>query len=170
MSAPSMNASTAGRREMAVSAEIRALAARLAALFEADCEIVARLNDAQRRLRAANERLWSGLAPDAFGLIYDSAASAGSSQIAALITPAGPQTSLLGALQDAHWTIHAAFGQYQSACEQRRQLAVEVGELSQQLTDTLCAAGWSTHDAEQADVHQLARTGEPVIRQPQARR
>jgi len=56
-----------------------------------------------------------------------------------------------------HWTIHRAFCAYQSACEQRRQLAVEVGELAQQLTDALTAAGWSITDARTADVHQLAR-------------
>ena len=50
-----------------------------------------------------------------------------------------------------------AFIDYQSGCEQRRQLAVEVGELSQQLTDALCAAGWSSQDARSADVHQLAK-------------
>ena len=170
MNASHMTASTAGRRGAKVPAEARALAVRLAALFVADCEIVARLNDAQRRLRAANERLWSGLAPDAFALIYDGAAPAGASQIAGLLTPAGPQTALLSALQDAHWTIHGAFGAYQSACEQRRQLAVEVGELSIKLTEALRAAGWSAHDAERADVHQLARAGEPVIRQREPRR
>ena len=52
---------------------VRELAARLSALFERDVEIVKRLNDAQRRLTEANERLWSGLSPDAFGLIYDGA-------------------------------------------------------------------------------------------------
>ena len=143
-----------------VPAGARALAARLAALFAADREIVVRLNDAQHRLAAANGRLWSGLAPDAFGLIYDGAAPAGHSQIATLIGAAGSQTALLGALQDAHWTIHRAFCAYQSACEQRRQLAFEVGELAQQLTEALSAAGWSKHDAERADVHQLARAGE----------
>ena len=49
-------------------ARARELAARLSVLFERDVEIVGRLNDAQRRLRDANERLWSGLSPDAFGL------------------------------------------------------------------------------------------------------
>ena len=52
------------------------------------------------------------------------------------------ETVVLGALQQIHWTIDRAFHEYQSACEERRQLAVEVGELSQQLTEVLCAAGW----------------------------
>lgn len=61
------------------------LAARLSALFDRDRLIVGRLNDAQRRLREADERLWSGLTPDAFGLVCGSAASAGQSQIAGLL-------------------------------------------------------------------------------------
>jgi hypothetical protein len=140
----------------------RELAACLSALFERDVEIVERLNDAQRRLRDANERLWSGLSPDAFGLLYDGAASAGQSQVAALMSDAlssggrESETAALGALQRVHWTIHRAFHDYQFACEERRQLAVEVGELSQQLTEVLCAAGWSAAAARNADVHELA--------------
>jgi hypothetical protein len=34
-----------------------------------------------------------------------------------------------------------------------------VGELSRELTDALCAAGWSADEARNADVHQLARAG-----------
>jgi hypothetical protein len=52
-----------------------------------------------------------------------------------------------------------AFCEYQSACEERRQLAVEVGELAVQLTDALCAAGFDRQDARRADVHQLAQAG-----------
>jgi hypothetical protein len=127
-----------------------------------DVGIVERLNDAQRRLRDANEGLWSGLSPDAFGLLYDGAAPAGQSAIAALVSDAlsggrpESETAVLGALQQAHWTIHRAFHDYQFACEERRQLAVEVGELSQQLTEVLCAAGWSAAAARNADVHELA--------------
>jgi hypothetical protein len=148
-----------------VPARARALAARLSALFERDVEIVGRLNDAQSRLRDANERLWSGLAPDAFGLVYDGAASAGRSQIAELMRDArdagasGTDTAVLEALQQIHWTIHKAFWAYQSACEERRQLAVDVGELSAQLAEVLCAAGFSADDARSADVHKLAGVG-----------
>jgi hypothetical protein len=141
----------------------RELAARLSALFCRDVEIVERLNDAQRRLRDANERLWSGLSPDAFGVIYDDAAPAGESQVAALVTAvrgaggADADPAVLGALQQIHWTIHRAFRAYEDACEERRQLAVEVGEVSQQLTEVLCAGGWSADDAQAVDVHELAR-------------
>ena len=151
----------AGPHDRDVPAPARQLAARLSALFDRDVEIVERLNDAQHRLQDANERLWSGLAPDAFGLIYDGATAAaiGTSQVAALIRDGGPaaNSAMLEALQHVRGTIHRAFCRYQFACEERRQLAIEVGELSQQLTDALRAAGWSAQQAQQANVHELAR-------------
>jgi hypothetical protein len=55
------------------------------------------------------------------------------------------------------WKIHRAFCAYQHASEQRRELAIEVGERSQELTQALCAAGWSAHEAQQANVHELAK-------------
>jgi hypothetical protein len=147
--------------DRAVPAHARELAARLSALFQRDVEIVKRLNDAHDRLADANERLWSGLAPDAFGVLYDSAAAAaiGTSPIAALIRDGGlaANSAMLEALQHVRWTIHRAFCRYQVACEERRQLAVEVGELSHQLTNALCAVGWSAPQARQANVHELAR-------------
>jgi hypothetical protein len=91
-----------------VPARARELAARLSGLFERDVEIVGRLNDAQSRVRDANERLWSGLAPDAFGLVYDGAAPAGQSQIAGLVSDArsagglDTDAAVLGALQQIH--------------------------------------------------------------------
>lgn len=60
--------------------------------------------------------------------------------------------------------IHVAFCEYQLVSERRRQLAVEVGELGQQLTDTLCAAGWSPDAARRADVDQLATAGGGAVR------
>ena len=148
-----------------VPALARELAGRMSALFERDVEIVGRLNDAQRRLQSANERLWSGLSPDAFGLVYDGSAPAGASQIAALMADgrraggADTDAAALSVLQETHWAIRSGFHAYQAACEERRQLAVEVGELSRQLTDALCAAGWSADEARNADVHELARAG-----------
>jgi hypothetical protein len=148
-----------------VPGRARVLAARLAALFRADVEIVARLNDAQRRLRDANERLWSGLVPDAFGRVDGAVAAAGGSQLARLMGDAlraggrGSEDAVLGALEEIHWQVHHAFCHYQFACEERRQLAVDVGELSWQLTEVLCAAGWSEDAARDADVHELATAG-----------
>jgi hypothetical protein len=107
----------------AVPTRARALAARLAALFEADSEIVGALNDAHHLLARANDRLRSGPAADPLVI---------------------------------HQQIHRAFCAYQQASEQRRQLAVDVGELSQQLTDALTAAGHRPEHATEANVHELA--------------
>jgi len=143
-----------------VPAHARRLAAQLSTLFTREVEIVKRLNDAQRLLAGANERLWSGLAPDPFGLTVNDAGAApiGQSPIAALIrdgTPAA-DSHMLQALKQAHWQIHRGFCQYQPACEERRQLAFDVDELSQQLTQALCATGWNPDQARNANVHQLA--------------
>lgn len=148
-----------------VSAAARELAARLSVLFERDVEIVQRLNDAQRRLLGANDRLWSGLDPDALGLLYDGAVPAGGSQIAKLIGDGrgvgapGSEARVSRALQETRWAIRSAFCSYQYACEERRQLAFEVGELAVQLAEELVAAGWSESDARDADVHELAASG-----------
>ena len=134
-------------------------------MFERDVEIVGRLNDAQRRLQSANERLWSGPSPDAFGPVCDDAAPTGASPIAALMADArgargpGSDAPALSVLQETHWAIRSGFRAYQAACEERRQLAFDVGELSRQLTDALCAAGWSADEARNVDVHELARAG-----------
>ena len=143
-----------------VPAHARGLAGKLSALLTQDVAIIERLNDAERRLMNANERLWSGLAPDAFGLVYDSAdaATIGTSEVAALTRDERPDSNaMLAALQNVHWRVHRAFLDYQDACEQRRRLAIEVGELSRQLTDALRAAGWSALEAHEANVHELAR-------------
>jgi hypothetical protein len=134
-----------------VPARARELAARLAAVFRSDVEIVARLNDAQRRLLDANDRLWSGLHPVALGRVYDGAprVAAGQDAIAgrviATLRPRGGQreieSTLLEVLQQTHWAIRRAFVDYQSACEERRRLAVDVGELAGQLTEALIAVG-----------------------------
>jgi hypothetical protein len=87
-------------------------------------------------------------------------------------------SEIVGALNDAHYLlagsndrlrsgpaadplvigqqIHRAFCAYQQASEQRRQLAVDVGELSQQLADALTAAGYRPEHARSANVHELA--------------
>jgi len=150
----------AGTNDRAVPVHARQLAAQLSALFDRDVEIVKRLNDAHHRLQHASERLWSGLAPDAFGLTNDNTAAPaiGQSPTAALIRDGGPTATshVLEALKQAHSQIHRGFCQYQSTSEERRQLAFDVGELSQQLTQALCAAGWSADQARNANVHQLA--------------
>ncbi|HZE04024.1 MAG TPA: hypothetical protein VE127_02300 [Solirubrobacteraceae bacterium] len=110
-------------RAPAVPAQARALAAQLAGLFEADQQIVERLNDATARLTAANDQLWTDPAADPLRV---------------------------------HQEVHSAFVAYQQTTEQRRQLAVTVGELSAGLTDALTHAGHTPEQARSADVHQLA--------------
>jgi hypothetical protein len=152
----------AGTNDRAVPVHARQLAAQLSTLFDHDVEIIKRLNDAHHRLQQANEQLWSGFPPDAFGLTNDNTAAAAIDQspTAALIRDRGPTATshALEALNQAHRQIHRGFCQYQSACEERRQLAFDVGELSQQLTHALCAAGWNADQARHANVHQLAAT------------
>ena len=118
-----MSAQTHTSAPAAVPARARALAARLAGLFETDQQIVLRLNDAHRRLAAANDRLWTD----------------------PVVNPTG-----------IHEQIRRAFCVYQHASEERRQLAVDVGELSAWLTDALTAAGHTREQARSANVHQLA--------------
>jgi hypothetical protein len=150
-------------------ARVVELAAELARLFESDVLLAERLNEAQRRLRQANGQLWSGLHPDAFGLVYDDArrvaGDAGMSALAARITDVlrggregcEAETELLAAPQRTHWAISRAFAEYQAACEERRGLAVDVGELSAQLIEALCAVGWDQEAARSANVHELAK-------------
>jgi hypothetical protein len=154
-----------------VPARAGELAAGLKALFVADSRLAERLNDAQRRLQYANDQLWSGLHPDALGLHYDdvhpAAVGRAEGAIARRVFDApgagggrrAAETAVLGALQRAHWTIRGAFIDYQSACEERRRLAVDVGEFSQQLIEELCAAGWPGDAARSADVHALGVAG-----------
>ena len=60
MSGSGLVRSVRSARYPEVPGRARELAARLSALFDRDVEIVERLNGAQRQLREANERLWSG--------------------------------------------------------------------------------------------------------------
>jgi hypothetical protein len=117
--------------QRAVPAHARQLAAHLSALFDRDLEIVKRLNDAHHQLDSANQQLDAPAAPDTLRL------------------------------PNLHWQIHRAFSAYQHAAEQRRQLAVDVGEIAQQLTDTLTAAGWTAQQARRANVHHLADRATP---------
>ncbi len=142
------------------------LAGELADAFETDRGLAEQLTAAQHRLQAANDRLWSGLHPDALGLVYDGApVSPGASAVAEGVVDAAVRSgaaaaeveaSVLGELQEVHWTIHRAFSEYQQLGEDRRHLAAEIGELIGGLGGELVAAGWSEEQARTADVHQLA--------------
>jgi len=151
-----------------VPVRARELAARLAALFVADSRLAVALSDAQQRLLGANDRLWSALDPGVLGLGCGEVRrlAAGEGAIARRIVAAAGgddgtdvETAMLGAFERVHWTIGRAFVDYQRAYEERRRLAVDVGELSAQLIEVLCAAGWSREAARTADVHELAIAG-----------
>lgn len=104
MSTPATTAQApVGTDHRAVPAHARQLAARLSALFDRDVEIVKRLNDAHQLLANANQHLDGLAASDTL------------------------------TLPDIRWQIHRAFCAYQDAAERRRQLAVDVGEIAQQL-------------------------------------
>ncbi len=142
------------------------LAGELADAVEQDRDLAEPLNDAQHRLQAANDRLWSGLHPDALGLVYDGAgavgqgASAVAEGVGDAVRSGGSasevEASALSELQETHWTIHRAFCEYQQLGEDRRHLAAEIGELIATFVSELVAAGWTEEQARQADVHQLA--------------
>jgi hypothetical protein len=152
----------------------RRLAGRLAEAFERDQKLAEAQTDALGRLRAANDELWSGVHPDALGLLYDDAPAAGigeqgqvRSRVTAVLADARHagadehqvETVVLQAVQEIHWAIHRALSDYQSVSEDRRHLAAEVGELAAGMVSELVAAGWSETDARAADVQQLAGAG-----------
>ena len=151
-----------------VPVRARELAARLAALFVTDGQLAVALSDAQHRLLGANDRLWSGLHGDVlgFGCGEVRRVAAGKDVVAERMVDApgggdgpGVEMAMLGVLERVYWTIGRAFVDYQRAYEERRRLAVDVGELAQQLIEVLCAAGWSEQAARSADVHELAIGG-----------
>jgi hypothetical protein len=156
---------------MEVPARASEAAATLARLFEQDARLAELQNDAQHRLQGAAQRLWSGPHPDALGRLYDDTHTVGigdqssvRSEVAAMIVDqlrdgGGEQeltTVVLAVVQEIRWTIHRAFVDYQTASEERRQLAATVGELTRELVEVLTDAGWSEHDARNANVHELA--------------
>ena len=137
----------------------RRLAVDLTCLFAKDTELAVGLDDAQRRLREANDRLWSGLDPDGLRAIYGDHPQFEAAQLQAALDSRSDVLDCadpLGALQEAHWQIHRAHVEYQQTAEDRRQLAADIGELIARLVDTLMAAGWSEQQARSADVHELA--------------
>ncbi len=151
-----------------VPVRARELATRLAGLFAEDSQLAVALSDAQHRLLGANARLSSELHRDVLGLgcndvrrLAASKGAIGERMVAAHRADDGTevQMAMRGALEQVHWTIGRAFVDYQRAYEERRRLAVDVGELSRQLIEVLCAAGWSEDAARAADVHALAIAG-----------
>jgi len=139
----------------AIPERARHLAAELERQFARDAELATQLNDAQRRLRDANDRLWSGLHHDGIAAIYGEHPAAIESSAAHNRSEILDARDPLREAQRAHWTIHHALIAYQDAAERRRELAAEVGELSGELIAALVGAGWSEQDARQANIRHL---------------
>jgi hypothetical protein len=156
-------ADATGRRAMSgvVSEQARELAARLDRQFGRDADLAARLADAQQRLTRANDQLRRGVHPDGLATVYgehpavvNAAAVENRSAVLGARDP-------LAALQQVHWHVNRAFIDYQTAAEQRRQLAADTGEVIRGFIDALVATGWSEHDARHADVQQIAGSAAP---------
>jgi hypothetical protein len=143
---------------------VRKLAAQLAAQFGQDATLARRLNAAQERLQSANDRLWWGLHPDGLAAVY------GEDPAAVEVAFAEHRSEVLGtpdplaAVQHVHWQIHSAFRDSQTAAEERRQLAADIGELIHQFVDALVTAGWTEEQARNANVNQLANNNPTPLR------
>jgi hypothetical protein len=146
----------------AVPEHVRELAGEPERLFARDAEIAVRLNDAQSRLTAANDRLWSGLHPDGLSAVYGDHPEFESVQLEAAVDARSEvleSPDPLGQLQQVHWEIHRAHLDYQRAAEERRTLAAEIGEVVGRFVAELVDAGWSEEAARNANVHELACAG-----------
>jgi hypothetical protein len=134
----------------------RELAAQLARRFGRDGELAKRLADAQRRLERADDRPWWGLHPDGLAAVYGEHAGVVDMTLAEHRSGVLGAPDPLAAAQQVQWRIGRAFRDYQTAAEERRQLASDTGETIRQFVDALAATGWSEQQARNANVHQLA--------------
>lgn len=141
------------RRDLRVARE---LAVQLARRLAQDAELAQRLCDAQQRLAQANDRLWWGLHPDGLAAVYGEHPAAIDVAFAENRSEVLRAPDPLAAAQQVHWSIHRAFIDYQTAAEERRQLAADTGESIREFVDALVAAEWTEQQARNADVHQLA--------------
>jgi hypothetical protein len=138
------------------------LAAELDGRFGQDSEQAKRLAGAQHRLQHANDRLWSGLHPDGLISVY------GEDPAEFQLASAEERSEVLGAqdplqaARQAHWQIHSAFIDYQTAAEERRQLAADTGEMIRRFVDELVVGGWSEQQARNANVRELAGSRKPT--------
>ncbi len=148
-----------------VTDHARQLALELSRSFAADGELAGRLNAAGQRLRAANERLWTGLAPEGLEAIYGDHPQFDAIQLEAAVDSRSEvleSPDLLGELQKVHWEIHRAYCEYQELAEDRRHLAAEIGEQIAAMVAELVDGGFSEEQARNVDVHQLASTGRVI--------
>lgn len=144
----------------AVSDAARLLAAQIERQFVRDADLAKRLADAHDRLMRANDRLWWGLHPDGLAAVYGEDPAAVDLGFAENRSEVLGGPDALAAIQQVQWGIRKAFIDYQSAAEERRQLAAEVGETIRQFGDELLAAGWSEDQARNTDVHELSASND----------
>jgi hypothetical protein len=150
----------AGMTARAVPDRARTLASELAGLFSRDRDLAIAQNDALQRLRDANDRLWSGLAPEGLGEIYGGHAEFEAVSLDAAFHARSEVLESgdpLAGVQEVHWEIHRAMIDHQNAAEDRRHLAGEIGEATARFVDALIDAGWTRQDAESANVDELAK-------------
>ena len=108
---------------------------------------------------ARNDRLWWGMHSDGMATLYGEHPAAVEVAFAEHRSEALSAPDPLQAIQQAHCQIHRAHCDYQDAAEERRQLAVDVGEITRSFVDELVAGGWSEQEARNANVHELASSG-----------
>jgi hypothetical protein len=139
---PGRTARTAAKGRLVsrpIPARARQLAAELEQRFARDAELARKLNDAHRRLHAANDRLWSGPDPDGIAVLYDQHPAAVDVAFADNRSEVLGAPDPLQAIQQTHWQIHKAHCDYQRAADDRRQLAADIGEIMRTLVDELDA-------------------------------
>ena len=130
-----MNHETADRaRQLARELELR---------FAQDTELACELNDADDRLKRANDRPWRGMHPDGIAAVYGERAMAGNADFAKNRSEVLGAPDQLQALQQIHWQIHKAHCDYERVAEDRRRLAADIGAIIRTFLDELMAAGWS---------------------------
>jgi hypothetical protein len=150
----------AERTARTVSSRARETAAKVSRAFDDDQQLAIKLNDAHSRILAASDLLCSGPPPGVLAAIYGDHRQSAALQAAAHIgSEVLSSMDPLRAVQDVRWQIHAAHNDYQTAAEDRRRLAADIGELIGDLVGALEATGWTEDEARHVDVHELARSG-----------
>jgi hypothetical protein len=132
-----------------VGSDVRVVADVLAALFEHDQRLAVQLNAAQARLLGAADLLRLGVSRDAARALLG---ASGPDEGLAAALESGVSVAAVEAVGDS---IRRAFRDYQSAAEERRQLAADVGEATVRLVDALIASGFTEAQARTADVRAL---------------
>jgi len=142
-----MSASSPGPRVVGV--EVRGLAEALAALFAADQRLAMELRAARWRLLDATDVLRVGVSAGALRALLGVAGDAD------LGSPVAVQAASLTGLETVADGIRGALGEYQSAAEQRRLVAGDIGEATVRLVGAMAVDGFTEVQARGADVWAL---------------